>query len=107
MSSAKLSAVALLLLAVLPLSACASSEQAPAPASASSGFSEEIRVNFLESCEAQDGATAARCGCALDAIEKTFSEKQFIKLEMAIATGTGASDEDLDKITDALTSCIE
>jgi hypothetical protein len=70
----------------------------------STGYPAAARSNFLSSCTAQAGATAAMCERCFDAVEEAYTYEEFVALDTAIANGT-ASQADTDKLTGIVASC--
>ena len=45
------------------------------------GFSDELRRNFLASCEESSGGDESACECLLDELESRITEAEFVALE--------------------------
>ena len=109
----------LLLVAVLGLTGCSGGtdeDAAPVrtPAPAATGFTQEVRGNFLESCienatnTANGAATAEQltrtCECILGKVEQEYSEPEFADFEKRLLGGT-ASDEESGRLVNWSTEC--
>ena len=47
----------------------------------------EVTTNFMNSCTAQPGASAAVCGCILEKIQKKWTAKEFAAYEATMVMG--------------------
>lgn len=67
-------------------------------------YPDQVRDNFITSCEDSAGDQSAMCAPCFEEIEKAFTLDEFTKLDAALADGT-ASAEDQKKLTDIMMSC--
>lgn len=78
---------------------------APADTTDSSGgdqYPDEVRTNFLDSCNQSSGGNTEACTCALESIEAKFSLEEFVALEQSMNNGTDVPAE----ITAAIQGCF-
>ena len=113
-------APALLLLAVLGLGGCGSEDapeaagERPGPSPRPSGYSQEVRENFLKSClenatnTAKGAATEEQltqtCGCILGRVQEEYSQAEFADFEQRLLGGK-ASDEESGRLVRWSTDC--
>ncbi len=64
----------------------------------------QVRTNFIESCEAQPGATSEQCSRCFLAVKDAYTYDEFVELEAAIEEGS-ASEADLEKFMEVLIKC--
>lgn len=69
----------------------------------SDGYSDELRAEFMGGCEPSAGAEF--CGCALDEIEKNFSEEEFIQI--GLESFTSGTEEPPAEMMAAIIPCLE
>ncbi|MCJ7725707.1 MAG: hypothetical protein MUP76_04890 [Acidimicrobiia bacterium] len=68
----------------------------------SDGYTDEIRAEFMAGCEPSAGAEF--CGCALDEIEKNFSEDEFIQI--GLDSFTSGTEEPPEELMAAMAPCL-
>ena len=110
---------ALLLLAAVGLAGCGGgSDEEAAPARTAvptaSGFTQEVRGNFLTSCVENATNTAGgaatqeqltqTCECILGKVEQEYSEPEFAEFEKRLLGGS-ASDEESGRLVSWSTEC--
>lgn len=54
------------------------------------GFRTSLRASFIKSCTAQSGADETTCACVIDALERTSTDDQLMKLQQSDAAATKA-----------------
>ncbi|MCW2678839.1 MAG: hypothetical protein JWM62_240 [Frankiales bacterium] len=111
----------LLLLAVLGLTGCGGGadpapEAAPVNTPTPTGYSQEVRGNFLDSCldnatNSAKGATTEEqltqtCECILGKVEQEYSQTEFADFEKRLLGGT-ASDEERGQLVNWSTECAQ
>lgn len=104
------------LLIALAVAGCSGTQDGAAPAAeqAATGYSADVRRNFLGSCldnatnTANGAATREQltqtCACILGKVEKEYSESDFAAFEQRLLGGT-ASQEESDRLTTWSTDC--
>lgn len=101
----------------LALSSCADDTSTPeSDDTASGGYSQEVRDNFLSSClqnatNSSNGAVSeqqlrATCECILGKVELEYSESEFAEFEQRLLSGE-ASDEESARLEGWSTECAE
>ena len=107
----------LVLAAGLALGGCADDPSTPpADEAASTGYSQDVRDNFLSSCleNATNSATGevseqqlrATCECILGKVELEYSESEFAEFEQRLLSGE-ATDEESARLAGWSTECAE
>jgi hypothetical protein len=81
---------ATVLLLALALAGCSSTQR----------YSDEVRNNFLRSCQAS-GGTPSGCAAALECVEGELSEAQFVEEEMRLMLGQPS-----DRIVSVMARCV-
>jgi hypothetical protein len=110
---------ALLVLAAFGPTGCgggSAETAAPAPSQEPSGYSQEVRGNFLDSClenatrTAKGAATEEQltqtCECILGKVEQEYSEAEFAEFEQRLLGGK-ASDEESGRLVNWSTQCAQ
>ena len=67
--------------------ACGEDEQDTAPGAtqqAGRPYPEEVRANFVASCEKTSNGNTAYCECTLDELQKTMSLEEFMRYDVAV-----------------------
>ncbi len=70
-------------------------------------YPEAVEEQFMTSCLAQGGATAANCRCVFDGLEEELSYEDFRKAEVAIVTRQQAPDEIGERLVEVISDCLE
>ncbi len=105
----------LLVLAAVTGCSDAGDDAAPArPSPTSTGYSQEVRANFLTSCienakntaggAATEEQLSLTCECILGKVEQEYSEAEFAAFEKRLLGG-GASDEESGRLVNWSTDC--
>lgn len=94
---------ALLLLAVLALSGCGDDDPSAGASPDPTGYSEEVRGNFLTSCvenarttskgAATDEQLTQTCECILGKVEKEYSQAEFTDFEQRLLANEVTAEE--------------
>jgi hypothetical protein len=61
--------------------------------------------NFTRSCEAQSGATASRCKCAIDNLQEKLPYADFVRIDGAIRKGGTEAQQGLAEIQGIIAEC--
>ena len=68
-----------------------------------SGFSDEIRTEFMNGCAPEGGE--AFCECTLDELEKVYTEEEFIRV--GLEAFTQGNDDPPEEMMTAVLACID
>jgi hypothetical protein len=65
----------------------------------------DVQANFLSACLQQPDSDAALCGCFLAQIQERIDYERFARIDTAVVTGLGLSDDERNTVLDALGAC--
>ena len=97
----------LLTFALAGAAACGDDGDSEKSGTAGNAYPEQVRENFLKSCDAQPNASRSVCECTLDKVEKVLSYDDFKNADQAIRDDQNAKPKGYDQLVKAAESCAK